>query len=141
MITVKRIENKTEKEQAFEIRQKVFVEEQCVDPALEYDEFEDTSTHYIAYFDSRPAGTCRWRKTDKGIKMERFAVLKEFRNKGVGEALLKQALEDVPKTEGKIYLHAQTQVIPFYEKYGFKTFGDEFEEANIMHFKMQYSAS
>lgn len=139
MLTVKTIENKHEKEEAFEIRKKVFVEEQCVDPALEYDEYEDSATHYIAYYENSAAGTARWRKTESGIKLERFAVLKEFRNKGVGEALLKKALEDVPKNEGKIYLHAQTQVIPFYEKYGFKAFGEEFEEANIMHYKMQYS--
>jgi predicted GNAT family N-acyltransferase len=34
-------------------------------------------------------------------------------------------------------MHAQTDVIPFYEKMGFKKSGGEFEEAGIMHFKMK----
>ena len=140
MISVNKITNNAQKEEAFEIRNKVFVEEQCVDPELEYDEFEDISTHFIAYYNNEPAGTSRWRRTENGIKLERFAVLKKFRGKGVGEALVQETLKDLPANkEGEIYLHAQTQVIPFYQKYGFQAFGDEFEEAGIRHRKMKIS--
>jgi predicted GNAT family N-acyltransferase len=116
------------------------VEEQQVDAAEEY-EFEEESHHYLALNEeNEPVATARWRKTTGGVKLERFAVLKEYRDKGAGRELVSHILEvlknDPPK--GDIYLHAQIQVIPFYEKAGFKALGDEFTEANIRHRKMVY---
>ena len=35
-------------------------------------------------------------------------------------------------------MHAQSDVLPFYEKMGFKKKGSEFEEAGIQHQKMIY---
>nr|GFD49624.1 hypothetical protein [Tanacetum cinerariifolium] len=54
-----------------------------------------TTRHYLARVDGQPAGAARWRPTANGVKLERFAVLDEFRNQGVGEALVKQVLADV----------------------------------------------
>ena len=138
MIHVQKINRAKDLELAFEIRRKVFVIEQRVDPKEEYDEFEVSSTHYLALEGHRALGTARWRKTDYGTKLERFAVLEEARSKGVGKALVLKCLEDVPKDGSPIYLHAQVQVIPFYEKLGFETIGDEFVEAEIRHKKMVY---
>jgi predicted GNAT family N-acyltransferase len=139
MISVLFIDNDDLLAQAFLIRQKVFVEEQNVDYDIEYDEFEDDSRHFLAVYNFVPAGAARWRHTDKGIKLERFAVLKEYRNAGIGESLLNAVLEDVGNPDNTlIYLHAQNQVIPFYEKYGFGVVGDEFEEAGILHHEMIY---
>ena len=138
MINIERITSPEGMEWAFEIRKKVFVEEQKVDPAEEYDEFEISSHHYLAMEGNHPVGTCRWRITDKGVKLERFAVLEGARNDGVGRHLVEVCLEDVPRDKGPIYLHAQVQVIPFYEKCGFVAEGDEFVEADIRHRKMVY---
>ena len=125
---------------AFAIRQRVFVEEQNVDTKIEYDEFEKVSRHFIAFSGNYPVGAARWRHTDKGIKLERFAVLITHRGRGVGSALLKAVLENIGDPEGKIlYLHAQNHVIPFYEKFGFQIAGEEFEEAGILHHKMLLS--
>jgi len=111
-----------------------------VDHRIEYDEFERISTHLLAYDQNIPVGTARWRKTENGIKLERFAVVPSYRGKGVGSALLKAALDNVLKTNTSyIYLHAQNQVIPFYEKFGFVVEGEEFEEASILHHKMIFS--
>jgi predicted GNAT family N-acyltransferase len=121
---------------AFDIRRKVFVEEQHVSREEEYDEFEKTSTHYLVYADETPVGTARWRKTEGGIKLERFAVLKEYRNSGAGSAVLKKVLEDVIPLKEKIYLNAQITALNFYLKAGFVIEGDEFAEANIRHYKM-----
>ncbi len=138
MITIDKITTTEALEWAFEIRKKVFVIEQQVDPAEEYDEFEVVSTHYLAFQDGHPVGTARWRTTDQGVKLERFAVLEGARNEGVGTHLVKRCLQDIPKDQGKIYLHAQIQVIPFYELLGFEVSGEEFIEANIRHKKMIY---
>lgn len=125
----------------FKIREDVFVIEQEVDPSEEYDEFESTSTHFLAKVNDQPAGTARWRFTDKGIKLERFAVLKSMRGKGVGQKLVKAALDDIashPESKGKkLYMHAQLDAMPLYAKFGFQKVGDMFEECNIQHFKME----
>ena len=138
MISVKKIDSPTELETVFQIRQKVFVEEQNVSPEEEYDEFENTSAHFLATFEGEPAGVARWRETDKGVKLERFAVLPQFRNKAVGSHVLKAVLSDVlPQHQDKtIYLHAQLPAIPFYARHGFEKYGPQFSECDIEHFKM-----
>jgi len=120
----------------FAIREEVFVQEQCVKREEEYDRFEDESTHYIAFDDEKPVATARWRETEKGVKLERFAVLKPYRRKGFGEAILQEVLKDVKPLKKKIYLHAQLTAVPFYERNGFEKEGDVFEEANILHYRM-----
>lgn len=138
---VKKIIEPRELQQAFGIREKVFVLEQKVPKEEEYDEFEDTSRHFLAMDEQgQPCGTARWRFTDKGVKLERFAVLKECRGRGVGQALVVAVLEDInrhPQAEGKaIYLHAQLSAIPLYDKFGFVKEGEQFSECDILHYRM-----
>jgi len=121
-----------------QIRQKVFVEEQKVDPKLEYDEFEKESQFYMLFVDEQPAGTARWRHTEKGIKLERFAVLKEYRNKGYGSELLKDVMKDIVPLKKTIYLHSQLKAVNYYQRIGFKAEGPQFLEANIWHYMMVY---
>ncbi|TAF67374.1 MAG: GNAT family N-acetyltransferase [Cytophagales bacterium] len=140
-ILVKKIALKQDQEKAFAIRQKVFVEEQQVPAEEEYDEYEQISTHFLATDEAEnPCGTARWRITEKGIKLERFAVLAPYRGKGVGTALVKKVLEDIAEQTKQaptlLYLHAQIQAMPLYQKFGFQPIGDKFEECNIEHFKM-----
>jgi len=118
------------------IRQNVFVEEQMVDPSLEYDEYETTATHYLLSVDGIPVATARWRETSEGVKLERFATLASFRNKGLGAKILKAVLNDVLPLNKQVYLHSQLKAIPFYKRHGFVTVGDQFTEADIEHFEM-----
>ncbi len=140
MITVKLIENKKDLAKAQEIRHKVFVEGQNVPPEDEIDKFEKDSFHYLAFLNNNPAGAARWRVTDNGAKLERFAVLNEYRGRGLGSAMLKKILEDIrrhPEARSKvIYLHSQLDAMPLYKKYGFRKEGDMFDEAGILHYKM-----
>jgi len=140
-IIVQKVQTKEELDTVFNIREKVFVMEQEVDPAEEYDEFEDISTHFLANLDGEAAGTARWRFTDKGIKLERFAVLKPMRGQGVGQALVRSVVDDIgnhPGSKGKkLYMHAQLDAMPLYAKFGFKQVGEMFEECNILHYKME----
>ncbi|MDT8393127.1 MAG: GNAT family N-acetyltransferase [Bacteroidales bacterium] len=120
-----------------QIRQSVFVEEQHVEPALEYDEYEEESTHYLLTYDGIPVATARWRETGKGIKLERFATRLSHRNRGLGAHLLMKVLEDVIPLRKRIYLNAQLKAIPFYQREGFVKIGDQFTEAGIEHYEME----
>ena len=137
MIHIKKItfENKIEMQKCFEIRKDVFVNEQQCDPKDEY-EFEEESTHYLLSDKNIPLATARYRKTENGIKMERFAVLKSKRGKGYGIKILKKMILDLSHSKLTKYLHAQVQVVKFYEKVGFKKIGGKFDEVGIMHYKM-----
>ncbi|KEO75125.1 GNAT family N-acetyltransferase [Anditalea andensis] len=125
----------------FNIRQEVFVIEQNVAPDEEYDEYEETSTHFLALYDGIPAGTARWRYTDNGVKLERFAVLKEYRGFGIGKALVEAVIEDIAREETAkgqlLYMHAQLPAVPLYERFDFKKDGEKFSECNIEHYKMK----
>lgn len=134
-LQVQKVTQKEDLDQVFAIRNVVFVKEQNCPPELEW-EHEDDSTHFIATIDGRPVGACRWRKTDKGYKLERFAVLKEFRKHGVGRAMIAEMLSSLPKDADYIYLHSQISATSLYSKFGFVSEGAAFEEAGIKHYKM-----
>ncbi|MFB9845092.1 GNAT family N-acetyltransferase [Mucilaginibacter ginsenosidivorans] len=134
-VQVKKVTDPAELKKVFAIRREVFVDEQNCPPELEW-EHEDESTHFLATADDVPAGASRWRKTDKGYKLERFAVLKAFRGDGVGQALVKAVLADLPPDADYVYLHAQVAAVTLYERFGFVKADPEFEEAGIRHYKM-----
>ena len=134
-LQVSKVRTKEELESAFAVRRKVFVEEQGVDPQLEM-ENEEVSTHFLALLNNIPCAACRYRKTNKGYKLERFAVLKEFRGKRLGQAMVAAVLDDIPDDGKPIYLHAQSDAVGLYVKFGFAIEGEEFEEAGIQHFRM-----
>jgi predicted GNAT family N-acyltransferase len=131
----KKVTDPADLEKVFAIRREVFVGEQNCPPELEW-EHEEESNHFLATVDGEPAGASRWRKTDKGYKLERFAVLKKFRGNGVGQVLVQTVLDDLPKDADYVYLHAQIQAVTLYERFGFEKTGPEFEEACIRHYKM-----
>ncbi|MDQ7947271.1 MAG: GNAT family N-acetyltransferase [Pedobacter sp.] len=135
VLQVQKARHKEDLEKVFAIRKIVFVEEQNCPPELEW-ENEEESIHFLALSDHRPCGACRWRKTDHGYKLERFAVLKEYRGQGVGRALVATALADLPADADYIYLNAQLDAMGLYAKFGFVAEGPQFEEAGIQHFKM-----
>lgn len=128
-------------EAAKQIRKEVFVIEQKVPEEDEYDEFEEIARHFLALDGEKPVGTARWRFTDKGAKLERFAVSKEARSKGVGSALVRAVLEDVKQQASDpdmvLYLHAQVSAVDLYAKFGFQKEGDQFDECGIMHYHMK----
>ncbi len=135
LVKVTKVTAPADLEKVFAIRREVFVGEQNCPPELEW-EHEDESTHFLATVDGVPAGASRWRKTDKGYKLERFAVLKPYRGNGVGQALVQTVLNDLPADADYVYLHAQIDAITLYLRFGFVKVGEQFEEAGIQHFKM-----
>lgn len=121
-----------------DIRNAVFVEEQGVPADREIDGKDKDSRHFAVSADDKMIGTCRVRFIGSAAKIERVAVLKEFRSRGIGKVLMKYILQELGKT-GDIQLFklsAQAQVLPFYEKLGFKIRGNEYMDAGIPHYDM-----
>ena len=119
------------------IRQIVFCGEQNCPTEEEFDGLDDVSVHYLLKYNGEYAATSRKRETADGIKLERFAVLKEYRGKGLASRILDFVLNDIDDESKLVYLNAQIDAMPLYAKFGFKQLGEMFEEANIMHYRME----
>lgn len=127
-------------EDVLKIRKKVFVEEQKIPLELEIDETESEATYFLTYVGSVPAATGRLRPYGKFIKFERIATLIEWRGKGVASNLMNTMLEHALKNfPGKSpFMHSQESAVGFYEKLGWRRYGDKFVEADIPHQAMIY---
>ncbi|SDW08202.1 Predicted N-acyltransferase, GNAT family [Marininema mesophilum] len=137
-IEISIITDKTAQNEALSIRKTVFVGEQGVPLALETDEHEEQSTHFIARMNGYPAGTLRFRWLSKELgKVERVAVLSQYRGARIGVALM-QAVEDYAHQQGalQIKLSAQTNALPFYTKLGYQEVGSPYMDAGIEHITM-----
>ena len=139
MLHVKLAQTEQEKELAFDIRKKVFVEEQGIPLHLEIDEFDQTATHFVVLEEDEPIAAARIREIEPNVgKIERVCVLSPHRRKHLGILLMK-ALEEHAKQNGwrKLKLNAQTNAIPFYEKLAFQVNSPEFDDAGIPHRAME----
>ena len=135
-IVVENVNDQEQIETAFSIRRQVFVEEQNVSQERESMDDEE-AVHYLATVNGLPAGAARYRKMEKGAKIERIAVLNTFRGQRIGEAILLKILDDL-KNEAKIYLYAQVIATPFYIKNGFRQTDNYFLDAGIEHVEMDF---
>lgn len=118
------------------VRDVVFVQEQNVPLSVELDGIDPQCRHVLARdANGHPIGTGRLTPS-QGIG--RLAVLRDWRGRGVGAAML-QALLDLARSLGheRVELHAQVDAIGFYERFGFEAVGDEYLEAGIRHRTMQ----
>ncbi|MBW4699102.1 MAG: GNAT family N-acetyltransferase [Aphanocapsa lilacina HA4352-LM1] len=118
------------------VRRVVFIEEQNVPPEIEIDEWDTLSVHALACdAEGRPIGCGRLLPDGH---LGRMAVLAAWRGRGVGKALL-ECLLSLAQAAGMeaIDLSAQVHAQPFYEKFGFKAFGEIYDEAGIPHRAMR----
>lgn len=123
---------------ALTIRYKVFVDEQKVPAALEVDAFEDLSLHLVLYKGVEPIATARiYELTNATYKVQRVAVLKEYRTSGIGTILMKEIEKKAHIYKAtKLTLGSQNTAIPFYEKLGYEITSTEFMDAGIPHHAM-----
>jgi len=124
----------------FEIRTEVFVHEQKCLPSEEFDELDAQAVHYLLLENEKPVATGRFRKTDKGIKIERIATRKAYRGNGYASQIIKFLIQEskvVYPLNSYFYLHAQVEVMPLYQQLGFQPYGGTFIEADIVHQAME----
>lgn len=117
------------------VRETVFIHEQAVPEELEWDGLDPQCAHVLAWNDQGDAiGTARMQANGT---IGRMAVLKDWRGRGAGRALLEALLDCAVRQElTRVTLSAQTHAIGFYERAGFHVVGELFIDAGIPHRKM-----
>lgn len=139
-ISIREIGSQADLDLVFQIRTEVFVVEQQCLPSEEFDELDAQARHFLLFEDQQAVATGRFRKTDKGIKIERIATRMDYRGKGYASQMIQHliAVADIAYPENTYYyLHAQVTVMPLYESLGFTPFGSTFMEADILHQAME----
>jgi predicted GNAT family N-acyltransferase len=121
----------------FVVRGIVFIEEQGVPYKVEHEEHDFLATHVLGEMDGEPFAAGRIRALREYAKLERVAIRKSYRGKGLGHKLT-EFMIIVAKEQGfkKFKVHAQSYMKDFYQKHGFKIVGDMFKEAGIDHYLM-----
>jgi predicted GNAT family N-acyltransferase len=126
------------------IRTAVFQKEQGIEPALDWDGLDQKLVHLIATVGGESAGCARLREISDAstLKLERLAVLPAYRRQGIGGEIVQTAIA-YSHSQGyaTLILHAQMPTVAFYKQLGFTAVGEPFEEAEIMHLKMERSRS
>jgi len=123
---------------AFQLRREVFMLEQGVSHADEYDDRDKDATHVVTVREGEVVGVLRVVWMQDYAKIGRFAVRKSLRNTGVGTRLFERTLTLI-REQGcqQIALEAQIDRIAFYERFGFHAYGDEYLDAGIVHKRMK----
>lgn len=118
------------------IRTQVFQKEQGVSAELEFDGLDADAIQFLAYLNGKAVATARIREIDANtVKIERLAVLPEYRKQGIGKQLMESALS-VSLDKSKAIVHAQEYIASLYQQLGFEVVGERFNEAGIAHVKM-----
>ena len=138
---IRRIEDGRGLEAALSVRRAVFVDEQGVPEDRELDGLDEDAIHFVACDGDEAIGVARLRAYDNGCatgKIERVAVLENRRGDGIGRELM-AAAEETAAGVGydELVLHAQAPVVAFYRRLGYRTEGEEFEDAGIPHRSMR----
>jgi predicted GNAT family N-acyltransferase len=121
------------------LRTRVFVEEQGVPPEIEQDAADATAVHVLSRdADGRVVATGRLLlRVDGTASIGRMAADASVRGRGHGAAVLDELhRQAVLRGVTEVELHAQVGARGFYERAGYTTVGEVYEEAGIAHVTM-----
>ena len=137
----KKVSSKEEMDESYAIRTKVFCEEQKISKEIEFDNLDHLCGHFLIFDDKKAIATARVRQKEKSVlKIERVAVLLEFRRLKVGSILIKNTIKHYMNLDDNksIVLHSQVAVADFYKSLNFISYGNDFFEDGIPHIAMKY---
>ncbi len=137
----KKVSSKEEMEKSYAIRTKVFCGEQKISKEVEFDNLDHLCGHFLIFDDKKAIATARVRQKEKNVfKIERVAVLLEFRRLKVGSILIKKIIKYYTNLDDNksIILHSQIDVADFYKSLNFISYGNNFFEDGIPHIAMKY---
>jgi predicted GNAT family N-acyltransferase len=126
-----------------QIRKEVFVEEQQIPLELEFDHYDqlgENSRHVLVELDEQYAAAARITPYGDHVgKIQRVAVRRAFRSRGIGKVLM-EGLEEQARELGfqKVVLDGQLHAVPFYEKLGYVVTSEEpFGDTGFLHHRME----
>jgi len=126
-----------EMKKAQKVRAIVFQKEQGISSKLDFDGKDNEAKHALVVSGKQVIGTARIRFFGKKAKLERIAVLKKYRRKGIGKKLMQFLIGYCKKRKMRqVFFDAQYYLKGFYEKLGFRQKGRPFQEVGIKHCKM-----
>lgn len=130
-----RIEETRDIETCRALRRAVFIDEQGISEADEWDDLDEQAIHLLAWDGEDAVGTARILQSGQTGKIGRVCVLKDARGTGLGTKLIRAAVDVLRARPGLTHakLGAQTHAIGFYEKLGFSKIGGEYDDAGIPH--------
>ncbi len=135
---IKIVESQKEIFDNFKIRKEVFIVGQNVAENLELDGLDEYATLIVAYVNQVIVGCGRYRLVENFAKIERIAVLENYRNQGIATKIM-EFIEETIKSNTKIELlklNSQISAENFYKKLNFIPKGNIFLEADIEHISM-----
>ena len=123
-----------------DIRYQCFVQEYGIDYYDELDfNTENDATSFLIYLKDKAIGCIRYRPYEDGYKLERVAILKEYRHHGYGLLAVNYVSDMIGEKFNPctIYIHSMSNVLDLYLKAGYHVTGEEFLEAGIKHFPLE----
>ena len=126
---------------ASQVRRAVFIDEQGIPEAEEWDADDADAVHAVVRdLAGLPLATGRLIHVGQACghaKIGRMAVLRGSRGVGLGQQVLQALMREALRRQlHSLSLHAQTGAQAFYAKLGFVPEGPEFDEVGIPHQRM-----
>ena len=138
MLEITTADTPADKQAGYGIRIAVFVEEQAIPLAEEFDEWDEGgAVHYLGREGDVAVAAARLIPAGETAKLGRIAVLAAARGRGHGDALVHRLIVDA-RAEGyrEAVLDAQHDKVDFYRRFGFEAHGPEFDDGGIPHRRM-----
>lgn len=129
-------ETDAQRQMCFDVRRAVFIDEQQIPEAEEWDAHDATCLHYLA---GDGAGTARLIARGDSAKIGRVAVILAHRGTGLGARIMEALMQDARNRGFKTAeLESQVHAIPFYTRLGFVAEGPEYDDGSgILHRQMR----
>lgn len=124
---------------AFALRREVFVIEQQIPEAEEFDALDLVARHLVAVSAGHVCGTLRLIAQPAATRIGRVAVGQAFRGRGIAQAMMRHAMQhEAAAGRAQFLLDAQADKVGFYERLGFVAHGEPFDDGSgIMHLAMR----
>lgn len=116
------------------LRTRVFTGELNFDPGVEQDVYDHFGHHLIVKDGQEMIGSGRLIYKDHDYLIGRIAVEPEARGQKIGDLIVRMLCDRAFNIGAEtVTVHALVDVVPFYEKIGFKKTSDVFQEGNLDH--------
>ncbi|EOR11352.1 GNAT family N-acetyltransferase [Acinetobacter tandoii] len=119
------------------IREQVFIQEQQIAAADEWDTQDEVSQHFVVFDGEQAIATARLLPNHS---IGRVAVLASYRGQGIGKLLMQEIIQQAQiQQRPLLQLSSQVHAMSFYQALGFQVCGEAYMDCGIPHIDMQMS--